>query len=86
MTWQLAKSVSLTAGESGMVLLNKKSGRYYRLNRSGAEIVQNLLDGQELRDLVSLGETENPDNRERVSSDIETLIQELHQSGLLVEQ
>ncbi len=69
-----------------MVLLNKTSGRYFRLNRSGARIVTDLLDGHELTEVISRGETKNPGDLPRASADIERLVGELRQSGLLVEK
>ncbi|MEV5627698.1 PqqD family peptide modification chaperone [Streptomyces sp. NPDC052507] len=44
-TLALAPTVHATATETGMVLLDEQSGRYWQLNPSGAFILRALLDG-----------------------------------------
>lgn len=44
---RLHPDVISTDTDDGTVLLNERTGRYWQLNKTGARVLQGLLDGQE---------------------------------------
>ncbi|MER7765577.1 lasso peptide biosynthesis PqqD family chaperone [Kitasatospora sp. NPDC096140] len=50
MSLNLADGVSIAETDDGAVLLDERSGRYWRLNGSGARVLQGLLAGRDARE------------------------------------
>lgn len=68
-----------------MVLLDERAGRYWQLNRSGALVVQTLLDGDTpghaARRLAATG----PVSHERATADVTALLAHLAKERLVTD-
>ncbi|SDO07111.1 Coenzyme PQQ synthesis protein D (PqqD) [Streptomyces sp. cf386] len=81
---RLRRHVSVSDVEDGMVLLDERKGRYFKLNPSGALILRALLAGSTpadvTRNLVEAYEV----SEERAAADVDALTAELACMGLVV--
>ncbi|MGI5349064.1 lasso peptide biosynthesis PqqD family chaperone [Streptomyces sp. CA-250714] len=84
MTLALPREVILTETESGVVLLNEKDGRFWRLNGSGATALRLLLEGRTAREAAEQLTAAGPQFLERAIADVRGLVDALKAAGLLV--
>ncbi|MGP3985283.1 lasso peptide biosynthesis PqqD family chaperone [Streptomyces sp. 3N207] len=84
MTLALPREVILTETESGVVLLNEKDGRFWRLNGSGATALRMLLEGSTPQQAAEQLSAAGPEFLERATADVRGLVDALKTAGLLV--
>ncbi|MBQ0867274.1 lasso peptide biosynthesis PqqD family chaperone [Streptomyces smyrnaeus] len=84
MTLALPREVILTETESGVVLLNEKDGRFWRLNDSGATALRLLLEGRTPREAAEELSAAGPQFLERATADVHGLVDALRSAGLLI--
>lgn len=70
--------------DSEAVLLDTRSGRYYRLNRTGTRLWQALEQGGALKNAVETLANEFDMPREVVERDVRRWVEKLEESELLV--
>ncbi|GAA1348392.1 lasso peptide biosynthesis PqqD family chaperone [Saccharothrix algeriensis] len=83
MTFTLARHVSATDTDSGMVLLDQRSGRYWQLNGTAAAVVRGLVDGKRPEDVVRALSQAHPQHAERVASDVSAFLGSLREAKLV---
>lgn len=80
----LRRHVSVSDVEDGMVLLDERKGRYFKLNSSGAMILRALLDGSSPADVTRSLVERYEVSEERAAADVDALIAALADRGLVV--
>ncbi len=80
----LRRHVSVSDVQDGMVLLDERKGRYFKLNASGALILRALLDGSSPADAARVLVERYEVSEERAAADVEALAAELAGNGLVV--
>lgn len=80
---RLSKHVTLTETEDGAVLLNRRSGQYWQLNRSGAVVVRVLLAGGDEDEAAHAVTARYPVDRDRALADVRSLTAELRRARLV---
>ncbi|KLJ03155.1 lasso peptide biosynthesis PqqD family chaperone [Streptomyces albidoflavus] len=83
MTDKLAPHVSATDTGTGMVLLDERSGRYWQLNGTGADVVRLLGEGKPPQEIVSAFKERFPDHGDAVAADVDRLLRSLREAGLV---
>ncbi|MFF9572040.1 lasso peptide biosynthesis PqqD family chaperone [Streptomyces sp. NPDC014685] len=83
MSMTLGKHVSASDVEAGMVLLDERKGRYFKVNPSGALILHALLDGSEPADVIKMIVERYEVSQERAAADVDALTAELSGNGLV---
>ncbi|MFI6530622.1 lasso peptide biosynthesis PqqD family chaperone [Streptomyces uncialis] len=84
MTLSLAPAVHATATDTGMVLLDENSGRYWQLNPTGALILHALLDGHSADDAARQLLARHPQlDPAQAGRDVTALIENLLDSQLV---
>ncbi|WP_369359738.1 lasso peptide biosynthesis PqqD family chaperone [Streptomyces sp. cg2] len=83
MSISLAEGVVLAETESGAVLLDERSGRYWQLNGSGARVLQKLLAGAVPAEAGAAAANGAKVSSEQAEQDVNTLLDKLHQAGLV---
>ena len=84
MTLTLSPELTATSTDSGMVLLDQRTGKYWMLNRTGATALALMLDGKSAQDAaaeVAAGRDVDP---ARALADIEALVGSLRKARLVV--
>ncbi|MEU8028811.1 lasso peptide biosynthesis PqqD family chaperone [Streptomyces sp. NPDC049099] len=76
--------VVLTKSEDAAVLLDKKSGSYYRMNPLAVAVYESLSAGRAEDAVVAELQTRFPDARDRIPGDVARLITMLRSAGILV--
>jgi Coenzyme PQQ synthesis protein D (PqqD) len=76
----------LTRDDDGAVVLNKGSGRYFRLNPLGDEVFRRIGDGQGVPAIVAALQERFPQARDRIPADVETLLAHLRRADLVHER
>lgn len=83
MPLRLRPDIATTDTDDGLVLLDERSGRYWQLNSTGADLLHALLAGQDpdhiARDLVTRYHID-PQHAQR---DIAALTEQLHAAKLV---
>jgi hypothetical protein len=83
MPLQIRDGVSTADTEYGTVLLDERTGHYWQLNPTGAEVVRLLMAGrtpaEAVQALTELFEVEEPQARH----DVTTLLDNLRSAGLV---
>ncbi|MGH3242038.1 MAG: lasso peptide biosynthesis PqqD family chaperone [Spirillospora sp.] len=79
----LARHVSLTETEDGMVLLDERGGRYFQLNGTGAAVVRMLAEAATVEDVIARLTRDHPAHAERVPADVQALMSSLRAAGLI---
>lgn len=79
---RLRDDVSLCATADGTILLDERSGRYWQLNTTGAEILTALLDGVAEDEVVRRLTETRPVGRERAAADVADLLTQLARADL----
>jgi hypothetical protein len=73
----------VTENDDGAVVLNKKSGQYFRLNPLGREIFRRIHDGQSLPTIIEELQAQFPAAREKIPQDVGTLVAGLRRAELV---
>ena len=81
---RLRRYVSISDVEDGMVILDERKGRYFKLNRSGALILRALLDGLSPADAARALAERYEVSEERAMADVAALTAELSGRKLVV--
>ncbi|TDQ48493.1 coenzyme PQQ synthesis protein D (PqqD) [Actinorugispora endophytica] len=81
---RLRPDVSATDTDYGMVLLDGRSGGYWQLNDTGAEIVRRLLDGGAPDEVVGFLVAEYEVGRSDAERDVRELVDDLLASGMVI--
>ncbi|MFE3022106.1 lasso peptide biosynthesis PqqD family chaperone [Streptomyces sp. NPDC059256] len=81
---KLAPAVHATETDTGMVLLDERSGRYWQLNPTGALILRTLLDGDTADDAARQLHHRHPGlDADQAGRDVTALVNNLLASGLV---
>lgn len=84
MTYTLKRNVRMQRLGDEAVLLNLDEGVYYALNTTGVEMVEALLGGDEVSQVVcSISQRFDGPSSDRIASDLRGLIAELEARGLI---
>ncbi|WP_246204038.1 lasso peptide biosynthesis PqqD family chaperone [Streptomyces tailanensis] len=83
-TTKLRRHVSASDVEDGMVLLDERKGRYFKLNPSGALILRALLDGSSPDEVARVLVERYEVSEERAAADVDALTAQLADIGLVV--
>lgn len=83
MTFRLGDDVCATDTDEGMVLLDKRAGRYWQLNPTGRLILRTLLDGGTARQAAEDLSRQYLVNVEQASEDVSALVGQLRSAGLV---
>ena len=82
--YSLAPSVALTEDETGAVLLDQRTGRYWTMNDTGALVLRRLLRGGTLPEAIAELNGSYPEiGQDRVEQDARRLLDQLHTAGLV---
>ncbi|HLU96318.1 MAG TPA: lasso peptide biosynthesis PqqD family chaperone [Thermobifida alba] len=82
--FRLRPDVSAAETDYGMVLLDGRSGEYWELNDTAAQIVQRLLDGQAPADVVRFLVGEYEVEQAAAERDVAALVTGLLESGMVL--
>jgi hypothetical protein len=80
----ISPHVVLTKDEDAAVLLDKKSGTYFRLNPMAVTVFEMLSAGQSTAAVVSALQARYPKAADRIPDDVEKLITTMRSAGVLV--
>ncbi|MFE9024718.1 lasso peptide biosynthesis PqqD family chaperone [Streptomyces iakyrus] len=80
----ISPHVVLTKDEDAAVLLDKKSGTYFRLNPMAVTVFEMLSAGQSTAAVVSALQARYPKAADRIPDDVQKLITTMRTSGVLV--
>lgn len=80
---RLPNHITLTRADSGAVLLNGRTGRYYQLNLNGSLVLTALLGGATAADAAAQLAAAYPEAADRASADTAALITQLTSAGLV---
>jgi hypothetical protein len=80
----ISPHVVLTKDEDAAVLLDKKSGTYFRLNPMAVTVFEMLSAGQSTTAVVSALQARYPKAADRIPDDVEKLITTMRSAGVLV--
>lgn len=84
MTIALRDGVRLTTFPDGAVLLDTRTGRYWKLNTTGALMLQALLDGASVRQASRLlAEQYRQVSPDQAGRDLDGLLEHLRDAGLV---
>jgi hypothetical protein len=83
MTLELDKHVSATETESGITLLDERSGTYWQMNHSGAVVLRALLNGTASHDVTKLLTDRYEVTDQQASQDVEALVTRLRAAQLV---
>ncbi|SOB81274.1 lasso peptide biosynthesis PqqD family chaperone [Streptomyces sp. 1331.2] len=83
MPLNLADGVSIAETDDGAVLLDERSGRYWRLNGSGARVLQGLLAGRGAREAAVEAAAGARVAPEQAEQDAAALLAKLRTAGLV---
>lgn len=76
--FQLNKDFRLTSSNEGSVILDLKSGKYMRLNRSGKTVLESLLENGTIETcIIQLSQQYPTTSVHRIQKDVENLTNEL---------
>jgi len=80
----LGATVHATTTDTGTVLLDERTGRYWQLNPTGAHILRALLDGTAAHDIAQgLVERHTGLAPEQAERDVTALLEHLRAAGLV---
>lgn len=82
---RLRPDVTACATDDGMVLLDERAGRYWQLNRTGALVVQALLDGDTPEHAARRLAATGPVAHERAVADVTALVAHLEKEKLVTD-
>lgn len=83
MTFSLASHVTSTETDTGMVLLDGRTGRYWQLNDTGALVLRCLLAGGTVASAASALRTRFSGAPEAATADVEKLVDALRAAKMV---
>lgn len=83
MPFRLRPDVVTTDTDDGVVLLDERSGRYWQLNPTGADVLRALLDGEHPDHVAREITTRYRTDFEQVQHDVAELIERLSAAKLV---
>ncbi|WP_419998133.1 lasso peptide biosynthesis PqqD family chaperone [Streptomyces boninensis] len=83
MSVTLHSDVSLVETGDGAVLLHQRTGRYWQLNRTGAQVLGRLLDGDTQEQAAHALAGRHGADPERAGRDVAALVERLRSARLL---
>ncbi|MEU2235252.1 lasso peptide biosynthesis PqqD family chaperone [Streptomyces vietnamensis] len=83
MSLSLADGVSIAETDDGAVLLDERTGRYWRLNGSGARLLQALLAGRDVGQAALDAAAGASVAADRAARDAAGLVDKLRGAGLV---
>ncbi|MFJ2775128.1 PqqD family peptide modification chaperone [Kitasatospora sp. NPDC087315] len=86
MTPRVVPHVTLVRESEAAVLLDKKSGKYFRLNRLGADVFDLLSAGQSPEEITETLRKRFPEARERIPDDVLRLVEQLRAARIVVDR
>ncbi|MFE2186042.1 lasso peptide biosynthesis PqqD family chaperone [Streptomyces sp. NPDC059455] len=84
MTFSLAPHMTMTETDTGMVLLDERSGRYWQMNDTGALVLRCLLDGGSAESVTSELRRRFPTATDDFAADVEALIGVVRTAGVVI--
>jgi predicted deacylase len=82
--YSLAPNVALTEDETGAVLLDQRTGRYWMMNDTGTLVLRRLLRGGTVPEVTAEVRASYPDaDPDRVERDAQALLSQLRTAGLV---
>ncbi|MEU0201521.1 MULTISPECIES: lasso peptide biosynthesis PqqD family chaperone [unclassified Streptomyces] len=81
---RLHPDVSTTDTDDGTVLLNERTGRYWQLNNTGAQVLRRLLGGQEPAGIAAELANRYGITPEQAERDVTAVIERLRGSELVI--
>ncbi|MCH6163782.1 lasso peptide biosynthesis PqqD family chaperone [Streptomyces marispadix] len=81
-TVRLRPYVSATETESGMVLLDQRTGRYWQLNDTASLVLRGLLDGATTEEVAARLAARHPEASGRSADDVASLVRGLEEARL----
>jgi hypothetical protein len=83
MTVTLRADVSMTDTDTGLVLLDERTGKYWQTNTTGAFVLHQLLGGTPGPEVVGLLRTRYSVDAEQAGADVDALVGRLRTAGLI---
>lgn len=83
MTVTLRADVSMTDTDTGLVLLDERTGKYWQTNSTGAFVLHQLLGGTTEPEIAGLLRTRYAVDAGRAGADVEALVGSLRSAGLI---
>lgn len=83
MSVTLRADVSMTDTDTGLVLLDERTGKYWQTNTTGAFVLHQLLDGTSAPHVVGLLRERYSVDAEQAGVDVEALVGRLRKAGLI---
>jgi Coenzyme PQQ synthesis protein D (PqqD) len=83
MNLTLRKNVSIVHAETGTILLNERTGRYWQLNTSGMLVLDILRNGGTVYDACRALTDRYPVDYDQAAADIDALLVILRSAGLV---
>jgi hypothetical protein len=83
MTFALREGVTLAELETGTVLLDEHTGKFWQLNRSGAVVLRRMLDGERPHEIASALAEGSDADAARAARDVGALIDHLREAKLV---
>jgi hypothetical protein len=81
-TLRLRPYVSATETQSGMVLLDQRTGRYWQLNATASLVLRGLLEGPTTEEAAGWLAARHPEASERSADDVASLVRSLDEARL----
>ncbi|MEW1637033.1 lasso peptide biosynthesis PqqD family chaperone [Streptomyces sp. NPDC093801] len=81
---KISPYVVLTKTEDAAVLLDKKSGTYFRINPTGASVFEMLAAGRTRDEVVSELCARHPEAADRIPGDVAELIDTMRRAKVLI--
>lgn len=83
MTVTLRADVSMVDTETGLVLLDERTGKYWQTNSTAAFVLHRLLDGEAIPDVVRSLRARYSVGAERAGADVAAVVGRLRSAGLV---
>lgn len=83
MRWRLAEDVTLTDTESGAVLLDERTGRYWQTNGTGAIILRAVAHDAAVDDVIRAVRDGFPDATSDLGGDVRRFLEHLEHTELI---
>jgi hypothetical protein len=83
MTFALSRDVTVAESENGLVLLDERDGRHWRLNGTAAATLRLLLDGYSPAAAATRLARDFPGASTRASADVHAFVDALRKAGLV---
>jgi hypothetical protein len=84
MTFAFARHVRVTETDSGMVVLDERSGRYWALNATAATVVRCLLSGRTAEEAIRALSESFPSDADRIAADVDAFLRSLTEAEVII--